>query len=79
MRRRAFIAGFGATVASPLTARAQKAVQHKRRIGALIGFAEDDPGTKRFVGAFLKSLADLGWAIGSRTHHRISVWRRRCR
>ena len=61
MRRRAFIAGLGATVASPLTARAQQAVKHKRRVGALIGFAEDDPGTKRFVAAFLKGLADLGW------------------
>ena len=61
MRRRAFIAALGVTVASPLGVRAQQAVKHKRRVGALIGFAENDPGTKRFVAAFLKGLADLGW------------------
>jgi nitrous oxide reductase accessory protein NosL len=48
MRRRAFIAGLGATVASPLTARAQQAVKHKRRVGALIGFAESLSGIMLF-------------------------------
>jgi len=32
-----------------------------RRVGALIGFAENDPVTQRRVAAFLKGLADLGW------------------
>jgi putative ABC transport system substrate-binding protein len=32
-----------------------------RRVGALIGFAENDPATQRRVAAFLKGLADLGW------------------
>src|SRR6476646_6307485 len=63
MRRRAFIAGLGVTVASSLAVRAQQAVKHKRRVGALAGFAENDPGTKRLVAAFLKGLADRAWVL----------------
>jgi putative ABC transport system substrate-binding protein len=61
MIRREFIAGIGATVALPLTARAQQTAKIKRKVGALIGFAENDPATQRRVAAFLKGLADLGW------------------
>ena len=61
MRRREFIAGLGATVALPLIARAQQPAKIKRKVGALIGFAENDPATQRRVAAFLKALADLGW------------------
>ena len=61
MRRRDFIAGLGATVALPLIARAQQPAKVKRKVGALIGFAENDPATQRRVAAFLKGLADLGW------------------
>jgi len=61
MKRRAFIAGLGAAVAWPFVARAQQATRRMRRIGALIGFAENDPTTRRRVAAFLKGLADLGW------------------
>jgi putative ABC transport system substrate-binding protein len=61
MRRREFIAGLGSAALAPGTLRAQQAAKPKRRVGALIGFAEDDPRTKRLVAAFLKGLADLGW------------------
>jgi putative ABC transport system substrate-binding protein len=61
MIRRDFIAGIGATVALPLTAPAQQPAKVKRKVGALIGFAENDPATQRRVAAFLKGLADLGW------------------
>jgi putative ABC transport system substrate-binding protein len=62
MRRRAFIAGLGGAAATwPLVARAQQATKRMRRVGALIGFAENDPATQRRVAAFLKGLADLGW------------------
>ena len=62
MRRRAFIAGLGATVASPLSgARAAAGEASSGKVGALIGFAENDPATQRRVAAFLKGLADLGW------------------
>jgi putative ABC transport system substrate-binding protein len=52
MRRREFVIllGGGATVAWPLAARAQQA-DRMRRIGVLMGLAEDDPETKaRLVG-----------------------------
>lgn len=62
MKRRAFIAGLGGAAATwPLVARAQQATKRMRRVGALIGFAENDPATQRRVAAFLKGLADLGW------------------
>jgi len=63
MRRRDFIAGIGGAAASwPLPSHAQQATKRMRRVGALIGFAENDPATQRRVAAFLKGLADLGWA-----------------
>ena len=61
MKRRAFIAGLGAAIAWPRAAGAQQAANRMRRVGALIGFAENDPATQRRVAAFLKGLADLGW------------------
>src|SRR5256885_3693363 len=62
MQRRKFIMALGGAAATwPLVARAQQAAKRMRRVGALIGFAEDDPATQRRVAAFLKGLADLGW------------------
>jgi len=58
VRRRQFVAGLGLAAARPFSARAQQGV---RRIAALIGFAEDDPATRRRVATFLKALAELGW------------------
>jgi len=60
VRRRDFVAGLGLATALPLAARAER----MRRIAVLIGFAENDPATQRRVAAFLKELADLGWASG---------------
>jgi putative tryptophan/tyrosine transport system substrate-binding protein len=62
MRRRKFITLLsGAAAAWPLRARAQQTAKRMQRVGALIGFAENDPATQRSVAAFLKGLADLGW------------------
>jgi putative ABC transport system substrate-binding protein len=61
LKRRAFISLIGGTAAWPLAARAQQAAKRMRRLGALIGFAENDQATQRSVTAFLKGLADLGW------------------
>lgn len=58
MRRRDFIRGLGIAAALPRSARADQGI---RRIAALIGFAEDDPATRRRVATFLKALAELGW------------------
>ena len=63
MKRREFIVGLAGAATWPLVARAQQAAKRMRRIGALIGFAEDDPATQRRVAAFLKVLADLGWTL----------------
>lgn len=61
MRRREFITVLAGAATWPLVARAQQPAQRMRRVGALIGFAEDDPATRRRVAAFLQGLADLGW------------------
>jgi putative tryptophan/tyrosine transport system substrate-binding protein len=61
MRRREFITVLGGAAMWPLAARAQQSAKRMRRVGALIGFAENDPATRRFVASFLKALADLGW------------------
>jgi putative tryptophan/tyrosine transport system substrate-binding protein len=64
MRRRDFVTLIGGTAASwSLTAHAQQVPKRMLRVGALIGFAEDDPATQRRVAAFLKRLADLGWTL----------------
>jgi hypothetical protein len=68
MRRREFIALVGAAAASPfvcpLAALAQ-ASGRIRRIGVLMGIAQNDPTQQSFVSAFTQALADLGWRDGS--------------
>jgi putative tryptophan/tyrosine transport system substrate-binding protein len=64
MRRRDFIAAVGGAAASwPLAARAQQG-ERMRRIGALLGIAEDDPERDLRVAAFEQGLQQLGWTIG---------------
>jgi putative ABC transport system substrate-binding protein len=63
MRRRAFIALLGGTVAWPVAARAQQA-ERVRRIGVLLLAAADDAESQVRVGAFLQTLALSGWTIG---------------
>jgi putative ABC transport system substrate-binding protein len=64
MRRREFITLLGgAAVAWPLPARAQQP-ERMRRIGVLMGLAEDDPETKARVAAFLRGLEKRGWSEG---------------
>src|SRR6266581_236138 len=62
MRRREFIAGLGGAAAWPLTARAQ--ADKVRRIGVLMGFSEQDAEARRWVAAFERKLAELGWKGG---------------
>ena len=63
MRRREFIPLLGGAAAWPLAARAQEGGP-KRRLGAIIGFAEDDPEVRFFVEAFDQGLRELGWFDG---------------
>jgi putative tryptophan/tyrosine transport system substrate-binding protein len=65
VKRRAFITLVGGAAAAwSLAARAQQAPDRMRRIGALIGTAENDPEAPRRVGEFRQALAKLGWSEG---------------
>jgi putative tryptophan/tyrosine transport system substrate-binding protein len=71
MKRREFIAGFGAA-AWPVAARAQQG-ERVRRIGVLLSSDENDPLWKTYVSTFTRALANLGWTEGRnvRTDHRL--------
>lgn len=68
MRRRDFLGFLGVSAAAgPLAARAQQA-DRVRRIGVLIGYAEDDPETKARLVAFRERLEKRGWTEGRNVH-----------
>jgi putative ABC transport system substrate-binding protein len=58
MRRRAFIVGLAGAATMPLRARVQERV---RRIGALMGMAENDPQARLNARAFWQGLRGRGW------------------
>jgi putative ABC transport system substrate-binding protein len=63
MRRREFISLLGGAAAAwPLAARAQ---QGMRRIGVLVGLAENDPEMKERLARLRQGLEKLGWTEGS--------------
>ena len=53
----------GMAIAGPVPARAQQA-DRLRRIGVLMGFAEDDEVWRSYLEAFRRRLQDLGWTVG---------------
>jgi putative ABC transport system substrate-binding protein len=61
--RRKFVVALAGAAAWPLAARAQQG-ERMRRIGALIGGAENDPSVKAADSAYDQALADLGWTYG---------------
>src|SRR5947207_10928210 len=64
MRRREFITLLGGAAAAwPLGARAQQP-ERVRRIGWLMGGAENDPERRAYVAALREGLAKLGWVEG---------------
>jgi ABC-type uncharacterized transport system substrate-binding protein len=63
MKRREFITLLGGAAAWPLAARAQQA-ERMRRVGVLMGFAEDDPEAKARLAAFRQGLEKRGWSEG---------------
>jgi putative tryptophan/tyrosine transport system substrate-binding protein len=68
MRRREFITLLGgATVPRTLGARAQQS-DRIRRIGVLVGLAEDDPESTARLAAFRQGLEKRGWSEGRNIH-----------
>jgi len=63
VKRRKFIAAAGATVAWPLVSFAQQP-DRMRRVGVLMGGAEDDLEFEARLTAFRQALEKLGWAEG---------------
>jgi putative tryptophan/tyrosine transport system substrate-binding protein len=63
MKRREFIALLGGAVAWPLDTYAQQP-ERVRRVGVLMGGAEDDPEFEARLAAFRQALEKLGWAEG---------------
>ena len=61
MKRREFITLLGAAATWPVVARAQQP-ERMRRIGVLMGYAENDREGQAFVAAFREGLQKLGWA-----------------
>ena len=67
MRRRDFITVvFGAAASWPISARAQG--ERMRRIGVLMGYAENDSEAQAWVAAFREELQKLGWAEDRNIH-----------
>src|SRR6476619_6388055 len=66
MNRRGFITLLGGTAAAwPLAARAQQRPDKIRKIGMLMGFAQEDPVAQSMVAAFRGALWKLSWIEGS--------------
>jgi putative ABC transport system substrate-binding protein len=62
VKRREFITLVGGAAAWPLSARAQQP-ERIRRVGVLIGVADDAQGQARLT-AFQKGMQELGWTEG---------------
>src|SRR6185295_7290026 len=64
IRRREFVAALGGTVTAwPLAARAQQP-ERMRRIGVLMGFAEEDHDAQARIAGFKQALEGLGLTDG---------------
>src|SRR5215203_6050588 len=63
MRRREFVGLVSSAVVWPLAARGQPS-DRVRRIGVLVGLAENDPEMKRRLAGLREGLEKLGWSEG---------------
>ena len=64
MRRREFITLLGGAAAAWSSAARAQQQEQARRIGVLMGFAENDPEGQARVAAFRETLRNLGWTQG---------------
>jgi putative tryptophan/tyrosine transport system substrate-binding protein len=64
MRRRDLLTLIGVAAACPRVIRSQMP-SNRRRVGLLIGYAEDDPETQARLAALRQGLTALGWTEGS--------------
>ena len=63
IQRREFITLLGGAAAAwPVAARAQRL--EGKRLGVLMGYAEDDPDGQGQLSNFTKALPELGWTYG---------------
>jgi putative ABC transport system substrate-binding protein len=74
VNRRKLITLLGGAAAWPLAARAQQAAQI-RRVGMLIGYAENDPETQARLAAFRQAFEQLGWKEGRSVRSTIALRR----
>jgi ABC-type uncharacterized transport system substrate-binding protein len=63
MMRRSFIALLGGAAVCPFAARAEKS-NGVRRVGAIMGFAENDQVWQSYLSNFKQGLQELGWTDG---------------
>jgi putative tryptophan/tyrosine transport system substrate-binding protein len=64
MKRRHFLALLGSAAVCSVGDAGAQHPERMRRIGVLVGSAQDDPESPPRTTAFEKALADLGWAVG---------------
>jgi putative tryptophan/tyrosine transport system substrate-binding protein len=63
VKRRAFITLIGGAAAWPVAARAQHA-ERVRRVGVIMGFAENDEVWQAYLASFRQGLQEFGWTDG---------------
>src|SRR5262245_57232689 len=63
MMRRAFVTLLGGAAICPFAALAQKS-DGVRRVGVIMGFAENDEVWRAYLGSFRQGLQELGWTDG---------------
>jgi putative tryptophan/tyrosine transport system substrate-binding protein len=62
MRRREFITVAGSAAVWPLVGFAQQPANRIRRVGVMVGYAENDPEAQTRLAAFKQELLTLGWS-----------------